>query len=344
MSKDHLSPLSEKELQDFTSLRTGETKVGEILLKTSSDWTSEDSQRFSKSSQNGIKYGIILVPEDIGPRGNLGRPGAALAPEAFLSFFCNMQANQFYDYTKVMIAGQIETGDLNDEAREASPEKLRLLCESLDGRVQAAVEELINAGIKPIVIGGGNNNSLPTIRGATRKLDSRINCINCDPHADYRRLEGRHSGNPFSYAHEENLLNKYCVFSLHENYNSQDMLDRLKADGFRYLSYEDCFVRKKRSYEEQLKEAAEYLKGDPYPLGVELDLDSIKNMPSSALTPFGISEEEAVRFIHYFTDSFKTAYLHLSEGAPSCTTDDGIRKVGKFMALAVITFLKADKI
>ena len=30
-----------------------------------------------------------------------------------------------------------------------------------------------------------------------------LSCINCDAHADVRAQEGRHSGNPFSYAKED---------------------------------------------------------------------------------------------------------------------------------------------
>lgn len=340
------SAITKDEIESATSVRSGETKVGEVLMSTSCEPVENPSERLQKSYASGVRYGIILVPEDIGPRGNLGRPGAASAPDAFLANFCNMQFNRFYDYSKVMVAGRVELKDLQNESQGASTEKLRELCETVDERVQTAVELVVNAGLKPIVLGGGNNNSLPTIRGVSiaAQIKDGINCINCDPHADYRNIEGRHSGNPFSYAQKEGLLNKYCVFALHESYNSEDMMERLNRDGFIYFSYEECFVRKDQTYEEQLEDAAKYFQEDSKPLGVELDLDSIKSMPSSALTPVGITEEEAVQFIHSMTSQFQTHYLHLSEGAPNCTTDDGIRKVGKFMALAVNTFLKADNL
>jgi arginase family enzyme len=38
-----------------------------------------------------------------------------------------------------------------------------------------------------------------------------INAINFDAHSDFRILEGRHSGNGFSYAYEEGFLKKYFV-------------------------------------------------------------------------------------------------------------------------------------
>jgi formiminoglutamase len=38
-----------------------------------------------------------------------------------------------------------------------------------------------------------------------------VNAINFDAHSDFRILEGRHSGNGFSYAYEEAFLKKYFI-------------------------------------------------------------------------------------------------------------------------------------
>jgi formiminoglutamase len=38
-----------------------------------------------------------------------------------------------------------------------------------------------------------------------------VNAINFDAHSDFRILEGRHSGNGFSYAYEEGFLKKYFI-------------------------------------------------------------------------------------------------------------------------------------
>lgn len=62
------------------------------------------------------------------------------------------------------------------------------------------MSEIVSAGVVPIVIGGGHNNSYGMLRGSSKGLNSQVNAINIDPHADFRELEGRHSGNGFSYA------------------------------------------------------------------------------------------------------------------------------------------------
>lgn len=58
----------------------------------------------------------------------------------------------------------------------------------------------------PIAIGGGHNNAYPMLKGYSLAKKEKINAINCDPHADFRALEGRHSGNGFSYAVNDGYL------------------------------------------------------------------------------------------------------------------------------------------
>ena len=342
MPHNFLEPIGSAEIKAKTSVRPGEKKAGEVLIEN-----ADKSPAALKAA--GVSHAIILIPEDIGPRANLGRAGAALAPDAFLSYFLNVQVNRYLDFSRVAIAGKVACDDLQKESNQAPLNELRSLCASLDERVQAAVTDIVEAGLKPIVIGGGNNNSLPTIRGvcSAAGIENGINCVNCDPHADYRILEGRHSGNPFSYAKKENLLASYLVFCLHESYNSEEMLSRLENDGFGSISFDALNREGGDSFEQALLNCRDYFNkgksGSGINLGLELDLDSIKNMPTSALTPVGLTEEEALRYIHFMTENFDTLYLHLSEGAPSCTTDDGTRIVGKFLTSAVITYLKSEQ-
>jgi formiminoglutamase len=42
-------------------------------------------------------------------------------------------------------------------------------------------------------------------------LQRKTGAINFDAHSDFRILEGRHSGNGFSYAYEEGFLKKYFI-------------------------------------------------------------------------------------------------------------------------------------
>ena len=66
--------------------------------------------------------------------------------------------------------------------------------------MQVRLEPAFSLGISAIVLGGGNNNSLPVLRPVRAATSKPVAAVNCDPHADFRRAEGRHSGNPFRYA------------------------------------------------------------------------------------------------------------------------------------------------
>jgi formiminoglutamase len=189
----------------------------------------------------------------------------------------------------------------------------------------------------PVVIGGGHNNAYPIIKGTARALGATggINCINCDPHADYRPMEGRHSGNSFSYAAQEGYLARYFVLGLHESYNPEPVLQAIdqnpQVDYNRFSPDTDI--------SEYIKQAVNFLGNSNKPVGIELDLDSIADMPSSSATPSGFSVEEARSFICQITSQLQPAYLHLPEGAPNTGNYEASR-VGKTLAYLVADFIK----
>jgi hypothetical protein len=76
------------------------------------------------------------------------------------------------------------------------------------------------------------------------------------------------------------------------------------------------------------------------PIGVELDLDAIALMPSSAFTPSGFTVNDARKYIHTIAKRRNISYLHLSEGAP--TTSAEMKIVGKSIAYLVSDFIKQN--
>ncbi|MGM9991838.1 MAG: arginase family protein [Candidatus Bruticola sp.] len=166
-----------------------------------------------------------------------------------------------------------------------------------------------------------------------------ISVVNCDPHGDFRALEGRHSGNAFSYAKLARYLNNYCLVNYHESYNSANMLSYMRAQGVRAFSYESVFVRHEFSYAETLDFVVQLMGSSKDHIGLELDLDAIANMPSSAASPYGISLSEAAFYTHAISAALPVIYAHFPEGAP-CLAIGGDRIVGKGLALLVSTFVK----
>jgi formiminoglutamase len=219
--------------------------------------------------------------------------------------------------------------------------------EYVDTRVLEIVKNITAAGKIPIIIGGGHNNAYPNIKGSSMGLKQcekqktkGINVINCDPHTDFRPLEGRHSGNGFSYAYEENLLKKYAVLGIHESYNTQRVIDKFGNDteNLFYNTYEDIFVRENKTFNHAMQECIDFCEGCY--CGIELDLDAITNVPSSAKTSSGISPVQARQYIYNAAKKLNACYLHIAEGAPILSHIKADNKTGKLIAYLVADFIK----
>jgi len=215
--------------------------------------------------------------------------------------------------------------------------KLGALVERIDAKVAAVVSHCITAGKIPIIIGGGHNNAFGNIKGASEALKKPIHAINFDAHSDFRILEHRHSGNGFSYAKEEGFLDKYFIFGLHRNYTSQEIIDRIKAqsESIKIAWFEHLKLSRGSSIFQATIEADNFICDDDY--GVEIDLDAIANMGSSAMNPVGFSITEARSFNTHFSRQKNCRYVHICEGAP--TYELFPNQVGK-----VISYLVSDVI
>ncbi len=336
-----IQTLSTEDLRSLTRTRKGETKIGECVQSL----FSFDSKALGEVIKEGGKFCLLGIPECIGVLGNQGNAGTENAWSAFLSSFLNIQSNRFLSGNEFVVAGQMEISDLQAQAMEINEEsdyflqKMHVLCEALDARVTPIIETIVKSGLIPIVIGGGHNNAYPIIKGVAQAMGRKrgIHAINLDAHADYRGLEGRHSGNGFSYAKQGKFLDKYFVFGLHQSYNGEQMLKALDAaQNVRYHFLEDI-----EYLDKDLSEALGFVFDEHVPCGIELDMDAIRLMPSSAISPSGFSLEQARQFVRKSSGTLKTAYLHLPEAAPKSHLEQTL--VGKSLTYLVTDFVKAQK-
>lgn len=307
------TPITNDDIDKLVVKRDGEKRLGEIC-------TGNEKKRFV----------IFGVEESVGPIANLGKPGAENGFEHFLSTFLNIQSNRFLLGKSVKVEGRIQC--LN---QFSDISKNRVLVEELDDFIVSILEKYVKEDQIPIVVGGGHNNAYPLIKFASTRLKKAINVINLDPHADYRKLEGRHSGNSFSYAFEKSYLEKYHVIGLHENYNSEEMLSRLDKDGHFFTMFEDYLVGLRNINNDFVDLCKENMDND---LGIELDMDAIIDMPSSARTPSGVTLERARIYIKTVSNVKNVAYLHIPEAAPGSAKENAT--VGKALSYLVSDFIK----
>lgn len=330
------------DLTKYTAQRNGEIKFGERILTLP---PAVDAVRFLKEAD--AKFVILGIPEDVGVRANFGRPGTASAWEYAVKSIVNLQHNKFCKGGNIIILGTLDTASAMAAAAGLDPmekedrKKLFELVEALDKEVSHVVCQIISAGKIPIVIGGGHNNAYGNIKGAALAKGRPVNAINFDAHTDFRATGGRHSGNGFSYAFEEGFLRKYFVFGLHESYTPKVVLETIKkhSDRIKFNTYEQLSVRKEKSFSDEMGHALGFIEDDPF--GIEIDLDALPNIASSAMTPSGFSVEKARQFIHYFGQNDNAAYLHICEGAPDLDSDANPQLTGKLIAYLVTDFIKS---
>ena len=343
----HLKMYSKQDVLSLTKIRRFETKLGERLHVLNNSVDIEKSIAASSA-----KYVLFGVPEDLGAKGNHGIGGADTLWIPFLQSLLNIQSNDFFDGGEILLVGHFDFGDMQyliDTTARGEEEKIeayRHAVIAIDDEVEHLTKIITEAKKIPIVIGGGHNNSYPLIKGAAKGWHkagvlplAQINCINLDAHADYRPLEGRHSGNAFRYAEEDGYLQKYCVVGLHENYLPQNVwIDMVNNPFIDCITFEDIFVHEKRTFMQAVSHATGFTEDTL--TGIDLDLDSIQNTLSSAMTPVGISPMHARQYISFAAADSKPAYLHICEGATRLSEGRTDATSGKLISYLVSDFIK----
>lgn len=336
---ERIKLLTASRLQELTATRPGETKLGEKVGTLES---------LDELESHPARYVLLGIKEDIGVRANLGAGGATDCWGQMLPSLLSVQSNRFLNGEEILVLGALEFDDLLSKAEKLNAKKdddlkrLREITAEVDKSVSDLVEKITSAGKIPIIIGGGHNNAYGNIRGCSRGLNSPLSVLNIDPHADFRALEGRHSGNGFSYAWEEQSLQRYAVWGLHEGYNSESMLQRFAEEqDLTYFTFESLLTMNEEEQQQRFYDLLNWL-GHELPMGLELDLDALTRFPVSALNPSGFNLVEVRKLIYAATAIKKPVYLHVCEGSPGRAVNEQEKQLlGKSIAYLVTDFVKS---
>ncbi len=338
---DGLKQYSKDNIISLIRKRQHEIKIGETINFCGTNFNND-------LKNDDVEFVIIGIPEDIGVRANYGRGGANTAFKPALESFLNLQENDFLKGETILLAGEVFVDDLTKPSQNLNTknkrelDELRSLVSEVDNRVTKIIKQIVEANKIPIIIGGGHNNAYGNIKGASQAFNKKINVINCDPHLDFRSTEeGRHSGNGFSYAFNENYLENYSVFAMHEQYNNQTSIQQFKNQPTQlfFNTFEDIFVREEIDFNIALNQSIGFVKNNS--CGIELDLDAITNVPTSAKTSSGISPLQARQYVHQCASQLNCAYFHIAEGAPILSHIKADNKTGKLIAYLLSDFIKA---
>ncbi len=347
---EHFKFYNKNDILSLTKIRRFETKLGERLqhIHEPAHWGEE-------LNRSAARYVLLGIPEDIGVRANYGAGGADTAWLPFLQAFLNIQSNEFLPGEDLLLLGHFDFGDIkylidkNAHGQSELIDAYRHAVGKIDEEVEEVIKIITATGRIPIVIGGGHNNTYPIIKGTAKGLYkaeriplAQINCINLDAHADYRAAEGRHSGNGFRYAAEDGYLGKYCIIGIHENYIPQTVLMEIHNNPFvDYTSYEEIFISERKNFIQAIAHATGFTENTH--TGIELDLDCVEGVLSSAGTPCGISTLQARQYLSFAATDSKPAYLHICEGAVQLSDGRRDELTGKLISYLVSDFIKAHQ-
>lgn len=293
-----------------------------------------------------VDFVIFGIPEDIGVFANYGQTGTSKAWEATLKILLNIQSNRFTAAKKVLILGHLDYSKYLEQLKDFDQTskkdivKARKIVSKIDQDVTYVVHQIVKAGKTPIIIGGGHNNAYGNIKGTALAKGKAINVINFDAHTDFRKEEGRHSGNGFRYAYTEGFLDKYFIFGIHENYTSDKIFKTInKVKAIKYNTFEALRVRGELKFKSELQNALKHINTQYY--GIEIDCDAIENIGSSAMTPSGFSVRKVREFVHFFGKQPNATYLHICEGA---LKKDNDVLLGKLITYLITDFIRAKHI
>jgi formiminoglutamase len=336
---DKLVLFNNSDLKKTLNKRSGESKFGEHIKTLSSI-----SNIYEQLENLDVSYVIIGLPEDIGVFANYGKSGTCSTWSAVIKFLLNIQDNEFTKANRVLILGYLDFTTELLKVSKLNPSKkkdvlkARKIVKKIDTYVTFIVQQIVKAGKKPIIIGGGHNNSYGNIKGSALAFGYPINVINLDAHTDFRAEEGRHSGNGFSYAFAEGFLKNYFIFGIHENYTPDVVFKKInKIKSITYNTFESLEIRNKLKFKDELNRALEHVNTTSF--GIEIDCDAIENITSSAMTPSGFSVTKTRQFVDFFGKQQNACYLHICE---AITTPENESQIGKLITYLITDFIKAS--
>ena len=285
-------------------------------------------EHFSQQNYSAAKYVLIGISENAGPQANLGRQGSENAFHAFSKVLFNTQF-----YPEVPLQNLAYLGQVKQIKQPLDRSEATQMVQELDRLIFDVLTQHVAPHQIPIIVGGGHNNALPLMRWAS--ANGKLSVVNIDAHADLRPTDKRHSGNSFSFALEERLLENYGVYGLHEAFNNAAIRNQLTNPQISHRFFEDYL----QGPYQLLDDVMGFVSHQHHAVGIEIDMDSIAYMPSSAFSPSGWSLDQ-IRTLLLKLGHIKPqiAYLNLTEAAPLDERDDLI--VGKALSYLVRDFVR----
>src|SRR6478736_6635259 len=267
------------------------------------------------TSSSGARPAVILgFGSDEGVRRNKGRTGAAAAPAAIRAALGPLA---FHLTRPVFDAGDVT---VDGDALEAGQERAGL-----------AISRLIDAGMLPVVLGGGHETAFASylgVAGSAAVRDGlRVGVLNLDAHFDLRDEPVPSSGTPFlQMARAEAAAGRelrYAVVGISEPNNTRALFRTAEELGVEYLLDEDCSADAAEAF------VADFLSGiDVLYLTIDLDVLPAAVAPGvSAPAAYGVQLPVISAVCRQVAASGKLLHLDVAELNPEFDVDGRTARV-----------------
>ena len=286
------------------------------------------------------EIGICFIGfcSDEGVQRNLGRPGAAKGPESIRKEMANLPCS-FSKKIRLFDCGDIvvEKHDL-EEAQELLGE---------------AVQQILNAGLFPIVLGGGHETALGNYLGINRfakqetlspeQKEGSLGIINFDAHFDLRPYEnGGSSGTMFRQisdlcAAAGTDFSYYCL-GIQKHSNTVELFKTADRLGVSYALAKDIISGDDWSILESLDRFMK--KNDHIYVTICSDVFSTAYAPGvSAAQSLGLDPEKVIRYIKYIIKTGKLISFDVCEVSPRFDLDSTTADLASVIIYSIITTL-----
>jgi len=267
-------------------------------------------QRVSEQVQSDLPGAVALIGfcTDAGVQRNQGRTGAADGPaslRAALSPLAIHSQRPLVDLGDVVV-----TGDDLEQGQD---------------RLAAVVEQALDAGALPIVLGGGHETAYGTASGLLNFLaaqpSKRIGVLNLDAHFDLRDEPRRSSGTPFldiaRVMEKSGREFNYAVVGISRPSNTSALFARADKLGVSYLLDEQCQPDRAQRFVSEFLDRIDVLY-----LTIDLDVLPASVAPGvSAPAGFGVAFEVIDAVCRQVVQSGKLAVADVVELNPKFDVD-----------------------
>lgn len=263
---------------------------------------------------------IIGCPQDIGVQRNHGRPGAAKAPAAIRQALYRLKPPAESTSVRLLDVGDVAPVDDLDAMHDALHEVVR---------------HALADGKKVMVLGGGNDISLPDAK-AVSAVHPGFTAINMDAHLDMRKSDVIHSGTPY-----RNLIDggHLAPENFHETgiqpwANAPHYLEDARSMGVNIHTLADIERVGEDAFFDSL-----FTGLDGKPLFAGLDMDSVRASDApgvSAPSPVGFSVRGILGFAARCHEHGQTAVFEITEVNPDLDVDG---RTARLAALALYFYM-----